>query len=323
MAATILAILWQLYLSVPIAVAANDPANQRRIAAETPILLVQNDWASQKVMARIVGDVLVESGFTVELVPFDSQLQFQALADGQVHFQVAAWEGPMHDAFYKAVEQGMIDAGTHTAITREGWWIPDYVLDQCPTATSWSGLNNCAYLFATDKTAPAGQFIGAPSDWGKNHEKRIEALQLKFKLVNAENAANLWTALAIAYKKQHPIVLFNWTPNFTDVVYEGSFVEFPEPTAECENDPLWGPNPKATGDCGEPHSLWLKKAAWKGLPQAYPAAWSILEKINFTNRQIAKAIHWVEIEGKTTEEAAKLWQNEFADVVNKWLDDEG
>ena len=293
-------------------------ASDTALTSQTPVLLVQNDWTSQLVLARIVGHILEDSGFPVEYVSFDSQLQFQALADGSAHFQIAAWEGPMVEAFEEGVRIGMVDAGTHTATTREGWWIPQYVLDECPAAANWQGLNDCAHLFNNNETSTTGQFIGPPADWGKNYARRIAALQMNFQLTHVNSEPELWSRLQTAYDARQPIVLFNWTPNFTDVIYDGRFVDFPEPAPACETDAAWGPNPDVTGDCGDRSSNWLKKAAWSGLAQIHPEAWAILKKIDFTNEQIASAIKMVDIDEQLPEEAARLWVTQNARVVEQW-----
>ena len=89
--------------------------------------------------------------------------------------------------------------------------------------------------------------------------------------------------------------------------------------AECESDASWGPNPDATGDCGAPRSGWLKKAAWSGLADKYPAAWGVMQKIDFTNAQIAAAALLVDVDGLSPEEAAEQWAADNADVIAGWL----
>ena len=117
--------------------------------SDDPILIVQNNWTSQLVLSHVVGNVLMEMGYEVEYTPSDSQLQFTAIANGDMHFQVEAWEGSMKSAFEKALEEGMVDAGSHSAETREEWWIPNYVLETCPEATNWEGLNAVSYTHLT------------------------------------------------------------------------------------------------------------------------------------------------------------------------------
>ncbi len=287
--------------------------------SDDPIIMVQNNWTSQLVLSFVVGKTLEGMGYTVEYAPSDSQLQFKAIADGDMHFQVEAWEGSMKTAFEKAVaEDGMVDAGSHTALTREEWWIPDYVLEKCPEAQNWEGLNACAEIFATAETKPKGRFVGPPADWGKNYAARIDALEMNFKAINVGQAATLWAELQSAYDRKEPIVLFNWTPNFIELKFKGRFVDFPKPEKGCMEDKAWGPNPNATGDCGAPHSGWLKKAAWSGLAEKYPKAWAVMQKIDFDNAQIAAAALMVDVDGLSPEDAADKWIADNAAVVEGW-----
>ncbi|MEO1492181.1 MAG: ABC transporter substrate-binding protein [Pseudomonadota bacterium] len=289
------------------------------VESDEPIIIVQNNWTSQLVLSYVVGKALESKGYTVEYAPSDSQLQFQAMADNDMDFQVEAWEGSMKDAFEKAVENGMIDVGTHSAETREEWWIPQYVLDKCPGATQWEGLNACAEMFATAETSPKGRFVGPPADWGKNYADRVKSLEMDFVAINVGQAATLWAELQSSYDRKEPIVLFNWTPNFIESKFKGAFVDFPKPEPACFEDPSWGPNPNATGDCGAPHSGWLKKASSPRLPEEWPGAYAVLEKVDFTNQMIADASLLVDVDGMEPEEAAEKWMEDNKALVDGWL----
>ena len=293
-------------------------ANAAVPESDDPIIIVQNNWTSQLVLSNVVGNVLEEMGYTVEYTPSDSQLQFTAIANGDMHFQVEAWEGSMKTAFENAMEEGMVDAGTHDAVTREEWWYPSYMNETCPGLPDWKALDACAEQFATAETAPKGRFVGPPADWGKHYAERIEALQMNFTAINVGQAATLWAELQAAYDRKEPVVLFNWTPNYIEAVFEGQFVDFPEPEPACFDDASWGPNPNATGDCGATHAGWLKKAAWGGLAEKFPAAWAVMQKVNFNNAQIAAASTLVDVDGMSPEEAAEQWIADNADVVASW-----
>ncbi len=288
--------------------------------SDDPIIIVQNNWTSQLVLSTVVGKVLEGMGYTVEFAPSDSQLQFKAIADGDMHFQIEAWEGSMKGAFEKAVaEDGMVDAGTHAAVTREEWWVPQYVVDKCPGLPDWKALNKCASIFTVAETAPKGRFVGPPADWGKNYAERVKALGMDFVAINVGQAATLWAELDAAASKKEPIVLFNWTPNFIEAKHKGMFIDFPEPEGDkCAKDPSWGMNPDMVNDCGAPRSGWLKKAAWKGLEAKYPEAWKVIKAINFDNAQIAAASLLVDVDGMSTEDAAVKWIADNQALIAKW-----
>ena len=103
-----------------------------------------------------------------------------------------------------------------------------------------------------------GVFIGGPVDWLKNDAERVEALGMNFVVKNAGSAAAIWAELAAGIKQNKPVVIFNWTPNFIEALYEGEFVEFPEHAPECTEDPAWGINADKKYDCGNPKDGYLK-----------------------------------------------------------------
>jgi glycine betaine/proline transport system substrate-binding protein len=295
------------------------PSNAAAPESSDPIKIVTNNWTSQLVLANVVGMLLQKMGYNVEYKPSDTQLQYTAIANGDMDFQVEVWEGSQADAFNKAVAAGAIDLGAHEAVTREDWWYPAYVKEQCPGLPDWKALDACADKFATAETKPKGRFVGPPADWGKHYSERIGALKMNFQEVPVGQAATLWAELQAAFDRKEPVVLFNWTPNFIEAKFPGEFVEFPKYDKACHDDPKWGMNPDAIYDCGAPASGYLKKAGSKALPEKWPQAFEFLKKVNFTNPQIAAAAAMVDVEGMTPEDAAKKWIAENEATWKAWM----
>ena len=284
-----------------------------------PIKIVTNDWTSQVVLSNVVGQVLESQGDHVEFKPSDAQLQFTAIASGDMDFQVEVWEGSMAESFDKSLKAGAVDYGSHQAVTREDWWYPSYVKDVCPGLPDWQALDACAAKFATPETGTKGRFLGPPADWGKHYSERIQALGMNFQEVPVGQAATLWAELQSAYDRKEPIVLFNWTPNFIEAKFKGEFVEFPKYEPDCLTDPKWGQNKDAVYDCGAPANGYLKKVGSKELEEKWPKAAAILKKINLTNAQIAAAASLVDVDGMTPEDAAKKWIETNQDTVKSWV----
>lgn len=284
-----------------------------------PIKIITNNWTSQLVLANVVGQLLQSKGYNIEYVSSDTQLQYTALANGDMDFQVEVWEGSQAESFDKAVAAGAVDLGAHNAVTREDWWYPTYVKEVCPGLPDWKALDACAAKFATAETGSKGRFVGPPADWGKHYSERIQALGMNFQEVAVGQAATLWAELQAAYDRKEPVVLFNWTPNFIEAKFEGEFVSFPEYDPACFTDPKWGQNPDAIYDCGAPASGYLKKAGSKQLAEKWPQAFQILKNVNFTNAQIAEAAKMVDVDGMTPEDAAKKWLEDNKDTWNAWL----
>jgi glycine betaine/proline transport system substrate-binding protein len=90
-------------------------------------------------------------------------------------------------------------------------------------------------------------------------------------VIHAGTDAALFAELESAYQREAPILLWVYAPHWAPIKYEGEWVEFPEYTAECYEDPAWGINPDLAHDCGKPRGpIW--KVAWAGLADKWPGA---------------------------------------------------
>ena len=302
------------------AVLVGSPVTAEVPESADPIKIVLNNWTSQLVLARVSGELLKKLGYNVEYKTAETQLQYTAMGNGNMHFQVEIWEGTMKVPFEKQVaKERMVDAGAHDAVTREDWWYPIHVEELCPGLPNWEALNGCAAKLATPETAPKGRYLAGPVDWEKPDEERVEALSLDIEVVNAKQAADLWAELDAAVRSKEPILLFNWTPNWVEARYDGRFIDFPDHHQACETDPNWGINPDATFDCGNPKRGWLKKGVWAGFQDKWPCAFDLIRRINFTNTQIAEAAANVDVDGREPGEAAAQWIEDNQEVWKGWI----
>ena len=225
----------------------------------------------------------------------------------------------MATMFDRVIESGkVLDAGSHKATTREEWWYPTYVEQLCPGLPDWRALKKCSALFANDGSN-TGRYVAGP--WEKPEAARIRALDLNFKIDTVKQADDLWLELKSAVKQNKAIVLFNWSPNWVEAVYEGKFVEFPEYHIDCEIDPKWGINPDFHYDCGNPKNGYLKKAVWSGLKDKWPCAFEIIKNINFDNQNISTVAATVDFKKLSYDDAAKLWVKENHSIWHQWIPD--
>ena len=298
-------------MAMPLAATAKDSSD--------PIVIPIHNWSSQIVMSHAVGQIFESMGNAVEFVTTDSQAVYESVRMGDVALELEVWEGAFGASFRAALEKGGLhDVGDHNAVTREDWWYPMWTKDACPGLPSWEALNACADLFKTAETGDKGRYLDGPVDWLKHGKERVDALGMDFVVVNAGSAAALWAEIGAAEKDKRPVVVLNWTPNFAEAVWPGEFVEFPEWVDGCDKDPSVGPNPNALYDCGNPAKGYLKKAAWDGMKDKWPNAYATLEKISFTNPQIAEMAKFVDIDEMEPEEAAAEWLANNESVWKAW-----
>ena len=298
-------------MAMPLAATAKDSSD--------PIVIPIHNWSSQIVMSHAVGQIFESMGNAVEFVTTDSQAVYESVRMGDVALELEVWEGAFGASFRAALEKGGLhDVGDHNAVTREDWWYPMWTKDACPGLPSWEALNACADLFKTAETGDKGRYLDGPVDWLKHGKERVDALGMDFVVVNAGSAAALWAEIGAAEKDKRPVVVFNWTPNFAEAVWPGEFVEFPEWVEGCDKDPSVGVNPNALYDCGNPAKGYLKKAAWDGMKDKWPGAYSTLQKISFTNPQIAEMAKFVDIDDMEPEEAAAEWLENNEAIWTAW-----
>ena len=247
-------------------------ARAQDCGSDEPIIIPTHNWSSQIVMSHVVGQLFEKIGCNVEYISTDSQAVYESVRIGDATLELEVWEGAFGAAFTAALAKGgIVDVGDHAALTREEWWYPTYVEDLCPGLPDWQALVRCSNKFARADSDGKGVFVDGPVDWAHDHfVPMIDALDLNFVMKNVGSAAALWAELEAAAKRNEPIVLFNWTPNFTDALYGGKFIEFPARDEKCISDASWGVNPTATHDCGNPAGGYLKKAAWEGMEKNGP-----------------------------------------------------
>jgi glycine betaine/proline transport system substrate-binding protein len=281
-----------------------------------PIVIPVHNWSSQVVMAYVIGQLFEKLGYSVWYEAHDSQSVYEYIRRGDVTISHEVWEGTFALSFNAALEKGgLIDAGTHAAITLEEVGVPQWVIDRnlCPGLPNWTALKNCRYVFATPDSGGRGRILDGPQSWhGMEYVDRVEALLGDTWVVKfAGNAAALWADHAAAKREGRATLTFNWSPNFTDA--EGFvFIEWPPYYPGCRKQD--GGNSK----CGSPRR-WLKKAAWSGMPAKWPAAYRAFTRISFTKKMIGTMASYVDINNMEHSDAARRWIYENENVWSTWL----
>ena len=280
-----------------------------------PIVIPIHNWSSQVVMAHVIGGIFESMGNNVEYVPADSQAVYESIRNGDVTISHEVWQSSFGGSFYNAMAKGgLIDAGTHAAMTLEEMGVPTWVIDEnlCPGLPAWEALKDCKDVFATVDSDGKGRWLEGPQSWhGDLMPERIAALGLAddYMVKFAGGSSALWAELAAAKKEGRATIIFNWTPNFTDAGGAFTFLEFPEYTDGCRTAD------GGDGSCGSPKG-WLKKAASYKFPKSHPAAYTTYSKISFTTTQIGDMAALVDVAGMDHKDAAAKW---LADNEAAWI----
>lgn len=284
-----------------------------------PIKLTLHDWSGQLVTTTLMGEVLKEAGYNIEYVQADYIAQFAGLKTGDLHVAMEIWETTGREAMDEAIDTGNVVSLGETGMQAiEEWWYPAYMEERCPGLPNWEALKDCASEFATPETAPLGRYLGGPVTWGGFDDERVEALELDFEVIHAGTDAALFAELESAYQRNDPIMLWVYSPHWAPAKYEGSFVEFPEYSAECYSDPSVGINPDAAYDCGKPTGpIW--KVSWSGLADKWPNAAKTIENFKIDNVAMGAMVADVDLNGQTVDDTVAAWMDANKDTWSAWI----
>lgn len=286
-------------------------------SAEVKISIPLNKWASQRVLSTVIGTIIEDMNIPVEYIDISADDQWGALQRGAIHFQIEIWQPSMAKPFNELVSnKAIIDMGLHKAVVIEDWWYPKYLEKDCPELPNWQALNKCKLLFASQSSSNKGVYHAGPWDYGD--ADIIRALDLDFVIERLPDEFSLWRKLNSAVEKKQPILLLNWSPNWTDKHIEGHFIKFPSYTVECESNPEWGINKDLIKDCGNPTHGWLKKAAWPRLKEESPCVYQLIRNISFTNEMISDASALIVVDGHSEKNAATIWINKYNNQLKQW-----
>jgi glycine betaine/proline transport system substrate-binding protein len=229
------------------------------------------------------------------------------------------WETTGKQAMDASLATGKtVDLGETGMDAKEEWWYPMYMKERCPGLPDWKALNKCAEAFATAETAPKGRYLGGPVTWAGFDDERVEALGMDFEVVHAGTDAALFAELESAVQRKAPVLLWVYAPHWAVAKYEGEWVEFPEYTDECYNDPSWGMNKTMAYDCGKPFG-WIKKVGWKDGEKKWPGAYKAVRNFHIDNAAMSQMIVEVDLEGKSVDETVAKWMSENESTWKAWI----
>ncbi len=75
----------------------------------SPIRIIVNNWTSQIVLSRIIGEVYARMGYSVDYAELDTHVQWGRIHRGFEHIQVEVWEGTMTKEFDRAAKFGQFE----------------------------------------------------------------------------------------------------------------------------------------------------------------------------------------------------------------------
>ena len=288
--------------------------------SDEPIKLAMNEWTGAHISTAVAGEVLKRMGYNVEYVTAGYYPQIPAIAAGDLDATLEIWSSNIGDSWDEVFEAGTAEIVDVSGLEpQEAWYVPSYVVEQCPGLPSWEALNDCTDLFATPDTLPSGRFLDYPAEWGDSNVHRIAALDLDYVSIPSGGEGALIAEIKSAVDRQAPLLLMFWEPHWIHAQIDLQRVYLPEYFDGCYEDASMGMNPEATYDCD-----WAGGQIWKvarpGLKESHPGAWALIEAYSIDNGEQALMMSEIDDKGRDLLEVVNEWLDANSDKVQSWID---
>jgi glycine betaine/proline transport system substrate-binding protein len=288
--------------------------------SDDPIKLAINEWTGQHISTHVAGEILKKMGYNVEYVTAGYYPQMQAMEDNTISATMEIWSSNIGEHYDNALASGNVEEiGDLGLVPVESWYFNNAAKEKCPGLPDYKALNDCVEAFANAETFPKGRLVDYPADWGTSNVDRIAGLELDFVSVPAGSEGALIAEIQGAEARGEPLVIMFWSPHWLMAVVDLHNVDLPAFEAGCHDDPAVGVNPNATWDCDWERG-YIKKLAWKGMGDKWPAAHKLLSAYTLRNEDQIPMMNAIDQEGGKLEEVVAQWVNDNEAIWKPWVD---
>ena len=300
-----------------------EPAPPPRCGTQ-PMTIGRMQWPSAAILAEIHARILAAQ--------FDCEVRVQQVdqvaagssmgTTGQPAIAPELWLGRIADVWNAGVKaQKLRQAGaTYDQQVFEGWYVPDYVVETIPEATTIEGLRQRWTDFAGEGGGRA-RFLSCPPDWAcaviNRNLLRAHGLDAYFEVVEPANRFELDTLIAEAVGRREPLLFYYWAPNA--VLAQFSFRPVDLGGFNREGYACLGrsacPGPQASGFPNEPVVIAL--AEWVYL-EATPVA-SYFQRARMPMAEMNALLQLLGEPGQTVETVAERFVADKGDIWRAWV----
>lgn len=186
-----------------------------------PLSIARMGWPSASILAEIHSRLLTAHfQCNVTVVTGDLAATGSSMgATGQPAVAPELWAARIPEIWNAAMQgQKVRQAGaTYSDSPFEGWFVPEYSVQQWPEVATIDGLKSHAGDFAAPATGTRGRFISCPADWAcavvNRNMLRAYGLDQLYDIVEPANRFEMDTLIAEAVGRKQPVLFYYWQPN--------------------------------------------------------------------------------------------------------------
>lgn len=243
------------------------------------------EWDTEVASTHVVGEVLKDMGYQVNLTPLDNAIMWESVAKGETDGMVAAWLPNTHKAQYAQYKDQIDDLGVNLEGAKLGLVVPDYM-----DVNSIEDLTDQANKTITGIEPGAGVVNAA--------EKAVSDYpNLADWNVATSSSGAMTVSLGQAIKNKQPIVITGWSPHWMFAKYGLKYLEDPK------------------GSMGQAESI--HTIARQGLKDDQPEVYNVLKNFHWTKDDMESVMLAIN-EGQDPTDAAKDWIADHPKQVAEW-----
>ena len=190
-------------------------------AACGKVTIAEMTWGSAAVAAH-VQDIVLSTGYGCEseIVPGDTVPTVTSMTEkNEPDIAPELWINSAREAVESAVAEGRLVIAGEILLDggEEGWWVPDYMVNENPELSTLQEVLKRPDLFPDKEEPGKGRFYTCPSGWAceivnGNLYKAYGLEEAGFTIFNPGSGEGLAAAIAGAYERGQPIFAYYWAP---------------------------------------------------------------------------------------------------------------
>lgn len=306
---------------LPLSVSAASPS-----ICESPIKFGSLTWESGQFTTGVL-KYITENGYdcVVEEVPGAGPALENALLQDDIQVIGEQWIGrsPIMERAISDKKVTIIGDTLEGGAT-QGWYVPDYVMEDNPGLRRYQDLPDYAELFKDPENPGESRFMNCPAGWAcEIFNVRLlknTGLDRIFNITSPGTGAALDAEISSAFEQRKPLLFYYWQPTGLMAKYNFVPLEFPPHDETCWQDLLLA---NGTSDCvtGFPVSP-LAIAVSTPFLESNPELAEVFKQVKFTPDQLNGAILEMSENKRSGDEQALIFLRNHPDIWQSWLSKE-
>ncbi|WP_432455135.1 MULTISPECIES: ABC transporter substrate-binding protein [unclassified Agarivorans] len=295
------------------------------------VTIADMNWSSASLIANVDKFILEQGyGCEAELVPGDTMPTTVSMIEkGEPDIAPELWTNSAKDALERGVAEKRIRFAGRSLSDggEEGFWVPQYMVDQYPELATIEGIKQHADLFPHPESKELGGFYGCPAGWNcqisSGHLFTALALEKSgFELIDPGSGAGLSGSIAKAYARKQGWFGYYWAP--TAVLGKYKMVKVDLGSGIDEQEFL---SCTTQEDCVNPKvTMYPPSAVYSVTTESFaskaPQAYGYITKRAFSNAQMNQLLSWMEDNQADGDAAMYHFLSEFPETWKAWVSPE-